>query len=416
MNDARVLDPDDWDVEDDTEIVLDISRLISRVLHPTPTGVDRVEMAYAQELQRRAPDRLRYGALHPAGVYGRVPDAVARRFMDAAEVCWRDGGQTRHGPARNALHLARTLASLWPRRVPRRSAGRRVYLQSSPHHLDRESVVRTILRREDAGFVCLLHDLIPIEYPEYARPGGDRIHVRRVMTVARLADAVIANSEATRRSFLPYLERAGRDIPVEVAHLGVNLPSRVTGNPHGGHPYFVCLGTIEPRKNHLLLLHIWRNLAEKLGPATPRLIIIGRRGWENEQVVDLLERCPALVGLVEERAGLSDALTHELLANARALLLPSFAEGYGIPVPEALSLGVPVLCSDLPALREAGGSAPCYLDPLDGPSWQTAILGLADGNGEARARHVARISGWRAPTWDDHITTVLAQIRRVATA
>ncbi|MFD2497976.1 hypothetical protein ACFSTI_02685 [Rhizorhabdus histidinilytica] len=67
------------------------------------------------------------------------------------------------------------------------------------------------------------------------------------------------------------------------------------------------LSTIEPRKNHLLLLHVWRRMAETLGPErTPHLAIVGRRGWENENVLDMLERCEAIRGHVHELAGLSD--------------------------------------------------------------------------------------------------------------
>lgn len=65
--------------------------------------------------------------------------------------------------------------------------------------------------------------------------------------------------------------------------------------------YFVVLGTIEPRKNHLLLLQVWRQLIEELGLAAPRLVIIGQRGWECEQVVDLLDRCEVLRGVVLEK-------------------------------------------------------------------------------------------------------------------
>ena len=91
----------------------------------------------------------------------------------------------------------------------------------------------------------------------------------------------------------------------------------------------MCLGTIEPRKNHLLLLHLWRELAEALGDAAPKLLLIGRRGWENENILDLLERCPALQGKVMEYAGLPDAAVAGLLPGARALLFPPFAGGFG---------------------------------------------------------------------------------------
>lgn len=178
-------------------------------------------------------------------------------------------------------------------------------------------------------------------------------------------------------------------------------------------PYFLCVGTIEPRKNHLLLLNLWRDMAERMpAAAVPKLVIVGRRGWENEQVLDMLDRCPALVPHVEERNGCSDRALRDLLRGARALLLPSFAEGYGMPVAEALSVGTPVICSDLPALHEAGGDAPDFRDPLDGPGWRAAILDHHIG-GPLRAAQLGRVPRWRSPTWGQHIDIVCDAIERL---
>ncbi len=396
------------------ELVLDLSRLVSRIRHATPTGVDRVELAYARELKRRIPDRLSFAAVHPTGIYGRIPAPRAERFLDEVERLWTAGAGRPVKGAGGWPGLLHRLMLVRPAPVPP-PRGPRVLLQSSPHHLHRPALVRAILAREHAAFACLLHDLIPIEFPEYARPGGSDLHLKRIRTVAGMADVVIANSHATAAAFRPYLRGAGRsDVPVAVAHLGLNeAPAPEPASSPSAEPYFLCIGTIEPRKNHLLLLNLWRQMAEEHAagaPPVPRLVLVGRRGWENEQIVDMLDRCPALVGLVEEHSGLPDQQMRALLAGARGLLLPSFAEGFGMPVPEALALGVPVLCSDLPALREAGGDAPCFLDPLDGPGWRRAILALADPHDPARAGHLARIAGWRAPTWNRHLSTVLDAI------
>jgi glycosyltransferase involved in cell wall biosynthesis len=395
------------------EIVLDLSRLVSRVRHRTPTGVDRCEMAYARELLARVPERLSFGVMHPTRRYGRLPGPVARAFLDATQAAW-DGD--RPAPAEGGWPaLGRTLWSVRPRPVPRARA-RRVFLQSSPHHLHRRDATAGILRAEgDARFVCLLHDLIPLEFPEYARPGGAALHRRRMETVASLADAAIANSDATRAAFLPWPAAAGRDVPVVTALLGLDAPAGPPPAPaERTRPYFLCLGTIEPRKNHLLLLHAWRQLANEMGEACPLLVIVGRRGWENEQVVDMLERCPAIAPHVEERSGLPDADVRALIAGARALLLPSFAEGYGLPVPEALAAGTPVIASDLPALRQAGGAAPDYLDPLDGLGWLAAIRDYARVDSPRRADQLARLRGWRQPDWGEHIETVLDVIGTLA--
>jgi glycosyltransferase involved in cell wall biosynthesis len=391
-----------------TEVILDISRLISRVRYSTPSGVDRVEMAYARGLLAHYGDALAFAAVHPTGLYGRLKRTAALAYLDELERRW---SRQDDSPRQRSLpSVMPWLARLLPSGKGVGSGG--VYVQASPHHLTNPGKVRRILARERAPFLCLVHDLIPIEFPEYARPSGAALHRRRIETIAALADGAIVNSAATGRSLQPWLDRTGRKVGVHVALLGTE--ALAAGAPEAAdRPYFVCLGTIEPRKNHLLLLHLWRHMAETLPPREiPRLVIIGRRGWENEQIIDMLERCPGLVGHVEELGGCSDARMAALLRGAQALLMPSFAEGYGMPVAEALSVGTPVVCSDLPALHEVGGATPDYLDPLDGPGWRAMVLDHA-AQGPAHQAQRLRMTDWRAPTWDEHMAIVVDAIRRL---
>jgi glycosyltransferase involved in cell wall biosynthesis len=257
-----------------------------------------------------------------------------------------------------------------------------------------------------------VHDLIPIDFPEYARPDHDRRHMKRMETVLRHAEGVIVNSTDTGLSLRRFIEKqsvaSGLRGPIEIrtALLGTpSFPSLPMVQDLAARPYFVFLSTIEPRKNHLMLLNLWRSLAaSEANP--PGLKLVGRRGWENENVIDMLERCPGLQGLVEEYNDLSDLRLASLLSGARALVLPSFAEGYGLPLAEALALGVPALCSDLPSLREIGGEVPEYFDPLDAVAWRRAILDYAAPDAPRRAAQVARIGQWRAPNWDEHFATI----------
>jgi glycosyltransferase involved in cell wall biosynthesis len=230
--------------------------------------------------------------------------------------------------------------------------------------------------------------------------------------MAALSDGLIAVSEATRRAVASHIERRGRAIPIIAAPLGSN-PASGVARP-AAEPYFVMLGTIEPRKNHLVVLNALRQIVQALGPAaTPKLYVIGARGWESENVVDLLERSSALCGVVVERRAMGDAAVAELVRGARALLMPSFAEGYGMPVTEALSWGAPVICSDIPAHREVGGAAPDYLDPTDGPAWREALLTYADLGSSRRLAQMGRITRWRAPEWSGHMDAVLNFVARV---
>jgi len=396
-------------------VILDLSRLLSRVMHVTPTGVDRCEMAYARELLAQVPAQLRFAAVHPVGgLYGRLSTDGVRRFLDATEERWAHQGALSRGRLRR--DAARWLATLHPRPVPARRHGeRRVFLQSSPNHLTDAAVNARILRRERARFAVLVHDLIPLQFPEYARPDGAAQHRARLNTMMQLADAIVTNSQATLDALAPFLPTAARSPRTAVAHLGTHLSAGSSAAPAPGRPFFVCIGTIEPRKNHLLLLNLWRRWSERDGAANvPRLLVIGRRGWENEQVIDMLERCPALQGCVEEQGGLPDRAVERLLAGARALLLPSFAEGYGMPVSEAQVLGVPVLASDLPALREAGGDVPDFLDPLDGPAWARAVEDLAGDVSAIAAAQARRRLGWRPHEWTQHLAIVLDLLHKLA--
>jgi glycosyltransferase involved in cell wall biosynthesis len=393
-------------------IILDLSRLLSRAGRGTPTGIDRVELAYAEHLLADAAN-TGFAAVNDLGGLAWLPRDMAEEFVLGIAAAWRDGPSV----GVHDRHLRRLAIKI---RISLLASGERgfrsrlramsetpIYLLVSHHHLEKRGIFERIKTRTGARFVCLIHDLIPIEYPEYAKPGQAENHQRRIETAARFADALIVNSQVTGKAMRPHLEAAGRSPPVLVAPFGTDLPPPpAEPAPGSKRPYFVYVSTIEARKNHLLLLNLWRRLASDVGTAAPQLVLIGQRGWETENVVDMLDRCPALRGIVVEHNVLPDAEMVGLLKGACALLLPSFAEGFGFPVIEAFALGVPVLCSDIPALRETGGTIAEYLDPLDGPSWRAAIVDYAAAPSPRRQAQLARLTGWRQPEWKDHFAMV----------
>jgi glycosyltransferase involved in cell wall biosynthesis len=225
--------------------------------------------------------------------------------------------------------------------------------------------------------------------------------------VARFASGVIVNSHSTKNSLEDFCRDSGLSPPrIVVAPLGIDLPLQVPDRAPEKEPYFVVLGNIEPRKNHWMLLQLWRRLVDQGGADAPRLVVIGQRAWECENVVDLLERCERLRGFVVEHASCGDEELVNTLRHARALLYPSFVEGYGLPIAEALSLGVPVIASDLPVFREFAGDVPEYADPLDGRRWLELIENYAQPDSARRAAQIARMPSFTAPTWDQHFEQV----------
>lgn len=387
--------------------LLDISRLLARADYAVPTGIDRVELSYAQYLLTHKREQSYFCAMHPVGIAGGIPTPLAKEMIEALAAKW--GGSTVSTSASRLKRKIRRKILYSP--LPKKP--HMVHILVSHHHLTRPRVIKNILKRTGAKFVPILHDLIPLEYPEYARPGEPNRHAARVQTILDYAAGIIFPSHAVRDAFMPYMEKHSRQLPIGLVPLGVNVKKEEDLLPPTlacpSRPYFVCLSTIEPRKNHLLLLQAWRRLAEQFGDRAPVLVVIGKRGWENENIVDLLDRCPSLKGHVLEYNELPDQDVIHLLKNCRALLFPTFSEGFGLPLAEAFSFGVPVLCSDIPVLREVGAGIADYLDPLDGPAWIEAILDYTT-NSARRRDQIQRINYWKPFTWGNSIFETLNAI------
>ncbi len=384
------------------QVILDISRLLASAQRASPTGIDRVELAYARRWVSEPGLPCTFVAEVPILGHAALPRPVVTDLVAAVDEAWSQGGRAAVNAARRVRLAApfgrSALTEVLRRPVPK------AFVLVSHRALERPGRIEA-LRRQGCRFVPLIHDLIPLLHPEFAREGHADRHRKRIATTARLADAIVVNSAATAADLVPWLSGRAVEPAIAVAPLGVTPPT-VEAPPVALRPYFVVLGTIEPRKNHLLLLNLWRQLAATMGPAAPRLIVVGRRGWENENVIDMLERCAAIDGLVRETGPLPDREVASLLRGARALLFPSFAEGFGLPLGEALALGVPCIASDLPALREVGGAVPDYLDPLDGAAWRNAVLDYARGDSVARRAQIGRMAAWQPPSWAEHFGIV----------
>jgi glycosyltransferase involved in cell wall biosynthesis len=402
-------------------VLLDISRLIWRGRRTGPSGIDRVELAYAQHFLAADASRPAYAVVHLLGWLFGISPSGARRFVQAVAARWEGGAsEANRTHSSGLLGLYRTLfLSRWRvgfqlRRQLKAHREPPIFLVVSHHHLSREYTVRRIRRSFGARCVCFLHDLLPIDYPEYFQPGKEQGYRRVARIITHLFDTVIANSQTTADSLRNF--QASEPAPalpaanIHVARPGVSAfprPQNMPMVPLGPQSvaYFIVLGTIEPRKNHLLLLNLWTRLATTMA-TPPRLLVIGARGWENEQAVDMLERSRRLRGLVEEHNRLSDTAIGSLLSQARALLVPSFAEGFGLPLAEALASGVPVLCSDIPVFREVGRNVPDYVDPLDLMAWLDAIVDYSRPDSPRRAAQMQRLADWQAPLWPDHFAIV----------
>ncbi|MGU3392506.1 glycosyltransferase family 4 protein [Sphingomonas sp. M1A8_2b] len=374
-----------------TPILIDVSRSIWRYWSGRlPTGIDRVCLAYVEHFGPRAQAVIQWKRRRIV-----LTVANSRRLM-ALFVA--------PGPPSRQKLIA-VLGKAIPSAFASTPQPGQLYLNIGHTGLNDDSLV-TWIAHHRLRAVHLIHDLIPIETPEFCRPGEADRHVQRMTNALLSASGIIGNSEATLTALRDFATAHRLPSPPMVAAwlAGDVLPPEVAPTP-ADHPYFVVVGTIEGRKNHLLLLQVWKRLVERLGDAAPRLVLVGQRGWEAEGAFALLDRSIALQGMVIERGRCDDRELAGLLKGARALLMPSFAEGFGMPVIEALQLGAPVIASDLAVFREIADTIPTFIPVHDAGEWERTILDFC-GPSPERTRQLAAMRAYRAPSWEGHFAIV----------
>jgi glycosyltransferase involved in cell wall biosynthesis len=353
---------------------------------------------------------------NPFGPRAIDTNAAARIVSDVKDH-WREGAGTDHdatfqmlrsrllhntseagqpGPdKRGLLHSGRAFGQqlvsrhawgntgLCPGRSPVRSVpSGSIYLNVSQFPVWVDGYFSWLNARPDVKPVFFLHDILPITYPEFFPAAEATRHTKCLEVIARRAAGLIVSSAQNKAEFAKYFRMIGGKLPPVCVNplpttdhfSSVDQDSQKTDQDLRDRPYFVCVGTIEPRKNHLLLLQIWREMAKRLGPATPALVLVGVRGWNNQNVTGMLARCPALQTTVLETATLATPALRRLLSASLGLLMPTFAEGYGLPVAEARAAGTPVIASDIEVFRDQQWSGATLIDPTDGVTWMSAIL------------------------------------------
>lgn len=365
------------------------------------TGVDRVEYAYLDHFLRL--DMPFFGLVRTAAGFLLLDRAAMTALRDGnidltrndliGRIAWRrDLARGRAEAALRRLAMARCtkrgLARLLGRHLPPGAS----YFNTGHANLDHRSLSE--IRSAGLKIAVVVHDTIPLDYPEFARPDSVEPFRRKMQIVAKFADLIIHTAHTTRLQTEAQLDLMGRIPPGVTANLGVPVAQMIAIEKPAGR-YFVTLGTIEPRKNHGFLLDLWAQM-----PDPPNLLILGGRGWSNESVIARLDSLKP-GARVQERPGLNDGQIAFLLQGAQGLLFPSYAEGFGIPALEAAALGTPVITSTLPVFQELLGEFAVYLDVADSYSWIETIDRLRNADQTNRQAIVP-------PNWAEHFKIVLS--------
>jgi len=269
--------------------------------------------------------------------------------------------------------------------------------------------------------VHLVHDVLPCTHPDWFDPNLVRVFNRHVDAHLDHTDLFLANSRHTADELAAHAERSGRAAPdVRVVQFGGD--SGVTGGPGepdaallaqlDGRRYLLCVGTIEPRKNHAVVLDAYDRLAMQYPDLD--LVVVGRQGWRIDDVAERLRTHPLAGTRLHWPSAVDDATLRALYAGALLTLTPSFTEGFGLPVIEALRAGSPVVASDGGALREAGGEVAEYVEATAVDGWVAAIRRHLDDPAHHGAVR-ARVAAYEPPSWDataDEVAALLVEVGR----
>jgi glycosyltransferase involved in cell wall biosynthesis len=341
--------------------------LLEQVLGPVPGGTGR----YARELAGALVAEARSGA--SVAVWTAWHRDVAAAAVPGAA-----------GPSRLALPR-RPLTVAWERGLG--PAPRGVDVVHAPTPLAPP--------RRGRPLVVTVHDAVPWTHPGTLTPRGVAWHRAAIGRAAREADAVVVPTRAVADELTRHV--SFRRPPVVVGE-GVSealtppadADARAAALGLPDEPYALTLATIEPRKGLDVLLDA---LALPGAPAVP-LLVVGQPGWGG---VDVAARAAAagLDSRVRLLGRLADPDLAVVLSRAAVLVAPSRAEGFGLPVLEAMAAGVPVVSSDAPALVEVGGGATVLVPVGDSAALASA---LGDVLGSASRRVELSAAGRRRAT------------------
>jgi glycosyltransferase involved in cell wall biosynthesis len=275
-------------------------------------------------------------------------------------------------------------------------------------------------RRHGIRFSMLIYDLIPIEneaFVEQRHVVQFRNWLREAMPVA---DMVLTISRHSRDALVALAAAAGRPMPpVEVVELGSGLSDRPAAESRGmpgiPQPYVLFVSTIEIRKNHQLLVRVWRRLMERHGAsAVPVLVFAGQIGWLVDDLLAELAASDHLGGKIVHLPGLSDAELRQAYRGCLFTVFPSLCEGWGLPVAESLAQGKFCVASSRTSIPEVGGDLIDYFDPTDEDDALAKIervlldpVYLAEREARLRAEY-------RPRSWGDCVHALIGKLDRGA--
>ncbi|MCK1789996.1 glycosyltransferase family 4 protein [Pseudomonas violetae] len=277
------------------------------------------------------------------------------------------------------------------------------------------------LKRDGVGIVSVIYDLIPLTHPQFCDAGLVKVFNEWFDWIARTADGYVAISTTIRdQVHEEMVRRVGNEQVAQrwfdYFHLGSELDlSDARSSVDQGlldmfkkpQPVFLMVSTIEPRKNHAYLLDAFERAWAAGSQA--RLCIVGKIGWKCEALVERIRRHPELNKRLFMFNDLSDRSLEHAYSHATSLVFPSYVEGFGLPLVEAMQRGLPAMASDIPVFREIGGDYMAYFDLAEPQSLADLVIGI-ESNGVFPA--ALNLDDWRWLSWREASAQLVERIER----
>lgn len=230
------------------------------------------------------------------------------------------------------------------------------------------------LRAQGVQFGVFIHDLIQIKQPEYVHWEATREFSKALIDALVLADFALTNSEFVAEEVREFLDRRlNFSIPVKAIPLSTELPQSSSRKQSiapeildiGEDEFVLCVCTIEVRKNHIYLVRLWERLIKEFDGAVPKLVFVGKWGWDIESFRKYLDKSDSLGNWLFIFNDIPDSSLHYLYRRCLFTVFLSLAEGWGLPVGESLAHGKPCVASNATSIPEVGGTLARYVDPSD---------------------------------------------------
>jgi glycosyltransferase involved in cell wall biosynthesis len=219
----------------------------------------------------------------------------------------------------------------------------------------------------DLTFIQHLNDILPIYQPYLFAEELPRLFAKYVKKSLQIADTVTVISKATKSDVVRYCQENNIQTPrVEIIRLGENMTTAPPQKPDAelSDKFVLCVGTLEIRKNYILLYQAIR-LALSEGKTLPQIVIAGRKGWLTNDLQYVIEHDPTIKDKLILLEKVSDANLSWLYENCHFTVFASLAEGWGLPIAESLQHGKFCLSSNTSSMPEIAGDKIAYFNPYD---------------------------------------------------